>query len=234
MSVYDRSPAPDLQVIDRWTDGVGWLAHPREEGRRASHAINADDGVWVIDPIDAPGIDELLEEFGDVAGVAVLSSHHARDAGAIANRLDVAVHIPRWMDRVAERVDAPIERYESTFGDSGFEIYRFDPLSLWQEVVAYREDDGTLIIPDLLASGPGYTVNSERIGVVLSHRLFPPRETLGELDPERILFGHGEGVFEDASAALDDALAGARKRFPRALVSQLGTNIRLLVAAMKD
>jgi hypothetical protein len=41
-------------------------------------------------------------------------------------------------------------------------------------------------------------------------------------------------VFEGASVALDDALSGARKRFPRALVSQFGTNVRLLVAAMRD
>lgn len=233
MSVYERSSATNPRVIDRWDDGVGWLAHPREKGMRASHAIRADDGVWVIDPVDAPGVDELLDDLGDVAGVAVLCSHHARDAGTVATRHDVAVHVPRWMDRVAERVDAPVERFDATFGDSRFEIRRFEPLSLWQEAVAYREDDGTLVVPDLLASGPGYTVGDERVGVVLSHRLFPPR-ALDELEPERILFGHGEGVFEDASQALDDALAGSRRRFPRALIGQLGTNVRLFVAAMRD
>ncbi|MFB6297218.1 MAG: hypothetical protein ABEH56_01725, partial [Salinirussus sp.] len=75
---------------------------------------------------------------------------------------------------------------------------------------------------------------NERVGLVLSHRLFPPRDRLGDLDPERILFGHGEGVFADAGAALDTALSGARKRFPRALVTQLGTNLRLLIAAMNE
>ncbi|WP_135533948.1 hypothetical protein [Halostella pelagica] len=234
MPVYERSSATEFQVIDRWSGGVSWLAHPNEEGERASHAIRADDGVWVIDPVDARGIDDLLGELGDVAGVAVLCSYHARDAGAIANRHDVAVHVPRWMDRVAERVSAPIERYKTTIGESGFHVTRVEPLSMWQEAIAYRESDGTLIVPDLLGSGSGYTVSDERIGVVLSHRLFPPRETLGELDPDRILFGHGGGVFEDANAALDDALSGARKRFPRALLSQFGTNVRLFAAAMRD
>ncbi|MDZ5810787.1 hypothetical protein U4E84_05420 [Halorubrum sp. AD140] len=234
MPVYDRSSASDVKVIDRWDDGFGWLAHPEEEGKRASHAVKADDGVWVIDPVDAPNIDELLDELGDVTGVAVLCSHHARDAGTVANRYGVPVYVPRWMNRVGERVDAPIEQYDSEFGDSGFEVYRFEPLSLWQEAIAYREADGTLIIPDLLASGPGYTVGSERVGVVLSHRLFPPRATLGDLEPERILFGHGEGVFVDATAALDTALSGARKRFLPALVTQLGTNLRLFIAAMND
>lgn len=81
---------------------------------------------------------------------------------------------------------------------------------------------------------PGYTVGDERLGVMLSHRLFPPRETLGGLEPDRILLGHGGGVFDDASSALADSLAGARKRFPRALVTQLGTNVRLLTAAVND
>ncbi|KZN25120.1 hypothetical protein A4G99_00880 [Haladaptatus sp. R4] len=234
MPVYERSSATDFRVIDRWDGGFSWLAHPTEEGMRTSHAVTADDGVWLIDPLDAPKLDALLDDLGNVVGVAVLCSHHARDAGIIAARHDVSVHVPRWMGRVGERVDAPIERFETTFGDSGFRVRRFEPLSLWQEAVAYREEDRTLIVPDLLASGPGYTVGEERIGVVLSHRLFPPRDALGELEPERILFGHGSGVFEEASAAFDDALDHARKRFPRAFVEQFGTNVRLLLAAMKD
>jgi len=233
MPVYERAPATDPAVIDRWEGGVGWLAHPDEEGLRASHAVATDDGVWVLDPLDAPGLDELLAVLGDVAGVAVLCSHHARDAGAVANRHDVAVHVPQWMDRVAGRVDAPVVRYEDSFGASGFEITRVEPLSLWQEAIAYRPADGTLVVPDLLGSGPGYTVRDERVGVVLSHRPVPPRDALGDLDPERILFGHGRGVLEDASDALDDALAGARRRFPRALLGTLGTNLRLFRAAME-
>lgn len=233
MPVYDRSTASDFQVIDRWADGVGWFAHPGESGRRASHAVGADDGVWVFDPLDARGVDDLLAELGDVAGVAVLSSHHARDAGAIAARHGVPVHVPVWMDRVGPRVDAPVRRYETTFGESGFRVHRFEPLSLWQEAVAYRPADGTLVVPDLLGTGPGYVVGDERVGVVLSHRLFPPRR-LADLEPERLLFGHGTGVFEDAAAVLEDAISGARRRFPRALATQLGTNLRLFLAAMGE
>ncbi|RQG96546.1 MBL fold metallo-hydrolase [Natrarchaeobius chitinivorans] len=234
MPVYDRSPSDELHEIDRWEDGFGWFAHPDETGRRASHAVRADDGVWVIDPVDAPGLDERLADLGPVVGVAVLCSHHARDAGAVASRHDVPVFVPRWMDRVEERTGAPVERFETTLGDSGFRIMRFEPLSMWQEAVAYREDDGTLIVPDLLGTGPGYTAGDERVGIVLSHRLFPPRDALGDLEPERILFGHGEGILEDADEALRDALAGSRRRFPRALATQLGTNLRLLLAATGD
>jgi hypothetical protein len=222
-----------LQEIDRWEEGVGWIAHPEEDGERASHALKADDEVWVIDPVDAPGIDELLGEMGDVAGVAVLSSHHARDAGPIATRHDVAVHIPQWMDRIAARVDAPIKHEKRVLGNIGFNSYPVEPLSIYQGAIAYRDADGTLIVPDLLSSGSAYPVGDERIGVMLGVRPFPPRNTFDGLEPERILFGHGEGVFEDATTALDDALATARKRYLQALVENLGTNLRLFSASME-
>jgi hypothetical protein len=234
MPVYDRSPATELREIDRWSEGVGWLAHPTEDGKRASHAIKGDDGVWVIDPVDAPGIDALLDELGDVTGVAVLSSHHARDADTIATRHDVAVHIPRWMDRIAERVDAPIEREDGILESLGFDVTRVNPLSIYRGAIAYRDTDGTLIVPDLLSSGSAYPVGDERIGVMLGIRPFPPRSVFRGFEPERILFGHGEGVFENATAALNDALDGSRKRFPLALVRNFGMNLRLLKAAMLD
>jgi hypothetical protein len=220
--VYDRGDAERLQVIDRWDDGVGWLAHPAETGRRASHAVRADDGVWVLDPVDAPGVDDLLAELGEVAGVAVLSSYHARDAGALAARHDVSVHIPEWMDRVAERVDGRAERYEESFGASGFEVSRIEPLGDWQEAVAYRPADGTLIVQDLLASGPGYTVADERVGVTLMFRLSPPREPFADLEPERILFGHGEGVFEDATPACTTPSTGPAAGFRAHWFASLG------------
>ncbi|MFB6179654.1 MAG: hypothetical protein ABEI77_08025 [Halorientalis sp.] len=234
MPAYDRSPPQSYREIDRWSGGVGWLAHPNEDGKRASHAIAADDGLWVFDPLDVPGLDELLAEFGTVAGVVVLSSYHARDAGEIATRHDVAVSVPRWLDRIPERVEAPIQRFDAAIGNSGFEVRQCEPIPGWREAVAYHADSATLYVPDLLGTAPGYTVGNERLGVFLTHRLFPPHETLTDLDPERIILGHGTGVFENASTALDDALSGARRRFPRALVTNLRTNCRLLVDALRD
>ena len=71
MSAYDRGRATDFREIDRWRGGVGWMAHPTELGERASHAILGDEGLWVIDPLDAPGIDDLFDEFGDGVGMRV-------------------------------------------------------------------------------------------------------------------------------------------------------------------
>jgi hypothetical protein len=234
MPAYDRTPAEDIREIDRWSGGVGWIAHPEEEAQRASHAIATPDGkgVWLLDPLDADGVDALLGEFGPVVGVAVLFNWHARDAGAFARRHGVAVHVPEWMDRVEERIDAPIERYRDGFGD--FEVRRYAPIPGWNEALAYRVADGTLAVADAFGSAPGYVVGDERIGMPVSQRPWPPREQLRDCDPERILLGHGAGVFTDAAAALDDALDGARRRLPRALLANGATQLRALYEATTD
>ncbi|MFB6183934.1 MAG: hypothetical protein ABEI96_05210 [Haloarculaceae archaeon] len=232
--MYDRGEPDDPQFLDRWDGGVGWIAHPDEGSRRASYAVRADDGVWLFDPLDAPGVDDRVTTLGDVAGVAVCSNWHARDAGAFARRYDVAVHVPAWMTRVADRVDAPVERYREVPGNSGFRVRRVDPLPGWREGVAYREADGTLYAPDVLTALPDATVGDERVGLALPCRLFPPREQLCDCDPERILVGHGSGVFRDADDALANVLDGARWRVPRALVRQGPTQVRGILGAVLD
>jgi hypothetical protein len=220
MTVYDRSGADTFREVNTWPDGFGWFAHPDERGERASHAIRGDDGVWLVDPIDAPGIDARIEELGDVAGVAVLSNWHARDAGEFAARHDVAVHLPDWMTRVSDLVDVRVERYERYLGDSGFQVDHVTPLPGWHEGVAYRDSDGTLYTPDLLTTSDYGLVGDERLGLTLPSRPFPPRAVLEDCQPARVLVGHGNGVFENADAALEDAVDNARRRFPRALLTQ--------------
>lgn len=219
--VYDRTPPDDFAVVDRWNDGFGWQAHPEEPAARTSHAVRDGDGsVWLVDPLDAPGLDDRIAELGPVAGVAVLSNWHARDAGALADRHGVPVSIPSWMDRVPDLVDVPVARFEGadgTDGPAGFRVEGAGPLPGWREGVAYRERDGTLYTPDLLTTAR--LVGDERVGLTLAARPLPPRGLLGDLDPERILVGHGHGVFADADAALADCLAGARRRLPRATVA---------------
>ena len=66
-------PGRDPTVVDRWDSGLGWIAHPEERIQRASHAIESEDGAWLIDPVDAAGLDELLADVvhpsGGVAGL---------------------------------------------------------------------------------------------------------------------------------------------------------------------
>ncbi|PSP27909.1 hypothetical protein BRC65_03705, partial [Halobacteriales archaeon QH_2_65_14] len=52
-----------------------------------------------------------------------------------------------------------------------------------------------------------------RLGVHPVLRLFPPSK-LTRLDPDRLLVGHGAGIHNDASGALEAAIDGARRRMP--------------------
>lgn len=208
---------PDLQEAQRWEGGVSWLAYPEEGMQRASHALAVDDAVWVVDPVDAPDLDDLLAAFGDVAGVVVGLDRHTRDAAAIATRHDVPVYLPDWMSGVEEDLDAPVERFGRELADTGIRAITVRDAALppWQESALYRESDGTLIVPEALGTAPYYVVGDERLGVHPMLRLFPPRDAFGSLAPERILTGHGKGIAEDATDVLDDALEGARRRTPR-------------------
>ena len=62
----------DLTEIDRFEGGVGWLAYPDETMERASHAVESDGQLWIFDPVDADGVDDLVElpdEVVDPVGV---------------------------------------------------------------------------------------------------------------------------------------------------------------------
>jgi len=230
--MYRRDDGADYRVVDRWHRGVGWQAYPGEDGQRTSHAIeDPDGGVWLVDPLDAPGVEDAYADLGEVVGVAVLADYHARDAAAVAERHDVPVTVPTGLDRAAERVDAPTRRVSDSL--AGFELRRVSPLGAWTEAVAYRERDGTLYVPDVLSSGTTFTVGDERLGLNVLARLVPPRDAFAGIDPSRVLLGHGRGVFGDAAAALDDSLANARKRLPRALVSTAPRELKAMVDAVR-
>lgn len=235
MPIYDRRPASEYEVVDQWDCGIGWLAHPNETGRRTSHAVIGEDGgLWLIDPIDAPGIDEELSKLGDVRGVIVCSNYHVRDADIFAARLDVPVYCPPWLSRAASQLDAQVEPERKTVGTSGFELRRCRPFPGWSEAVAYRVTDRTLYVPDILGTSPLFTVGEERLGMYLLCRFAPPRQVFEGLSPQQILVGHGTGIFENASAVLRTALDGARRRLPAALRSNGWRQLRALTVALGD
>lgn len=234
MPAKARGPGTTLREIDRFGGGVGWLAHPDERMQRASHALVDGGDVWVVDPVDAAGLDARLADLGDVAGVVVLFNWHARDAGSVAARHDVPVFVPTWVTRVAGRVDAPVERFDGALAETGFRAIRITPHPLWREAALFRAADGTLVVPDSVGTAPYFRAPGERLGVSPYQRLWPPRRALGGLAPERLLVGHGPGVLDDAAGALADALDGARRRAPAAVASNLGTLPRTLAAALRD
>lgn len=218
MTLKGSGLATEWQEINRFEDGVSWLAYPEEMMQRASHAVVGDDGgVWVIDPVDVEGLDDLLAEFGDVAGVVILLDRHKRDCAEVANRHDVPVWVPSFMDGVTTELDASIQRFNNALGNSGFVLHELVNKSFWQEGVLYNEETGVLIVPEAVGSTEYFRTSERQLGVHPMLRVLPPRE-LTQFQPSRVLVGHGPGVSENVSEVLEDAVSGARIRTPRLFI----------------
>ena len=229
---YNRGPPERAEQACAWEDGVSWIAHPDERGRRASHAIETEAGVWLVDPLDATNLADLLDPLGEVVGVAVLSSWHPRHAGRLARRYGVAVHVPTWMGRVSARVDAPVKRYTLAPSDA-FRVVSARPFPTWQEAMLYHGATGTLFVPDSLGTVEHWCLAGERLGLPLFRRPQPPVGLRG-LDPDRVLVGHGEPVTERAADALAGALDGTRQTLPRAFVETGPPALRGVLAAVRN
>ena len=82
----------------RSTLGVSWLADAGEMMQRACHVVRlgASGGkVWIVDPVDVPGLDERIAAVaaGDgIAGVLQLLDRHERDCAKLAERHDAPLH----------------------------------------------------------------------------------------------------------------------------------------------
>lgn len=207
-----------IETIDRFDGGVGWIAHPEETLERASHALVVDDAVWLVDPLDAPGVDELLDEFDEIAGVVVLLDRHMRDAATFADRYDVPVYLPAPIDRMPET--DRIERISGSLPGTRYRTITVLDKPGWHEVALYDETTATMVVPEALATIPSFRAGPERLGVHPALRLFPPR-VLRRYTPERILVGHGRGVFEKATEALRAAIDGSRRRAPSVYINSL-------------
>lgn len=191
-----------LRFSDEFEHGFGW--HPEgEKLQRTSHALRVGGGVWLTDVVDGPGLDERIRELGEPSGVVQLIDRHERDNAAVADRLGVALHVTPFTDVPgAPFVVLPVVRR------------RF-----WREIALWFPEKRILVCGDALGSLGYFRARDEPFGVHPMLRLFPPRGALGGLEPEHILYGHGEGVHgPQAAPALREALATARRRLPRSLL----------------
>lgn len=181
-----------VSFCDEFEHGFGWV---EDEGlmRRCGHALRAGGGVWLVDPFDHPGLDDRIRGLGEPAGVVQLLDRHGRDGDAIARRLGVPVH----------RLDAP----------APFEAIALRTPPNWHEIALWWPAERVLVCGDALGTVGYFRAGGERLGVHPLLRPWPPRR-LRRLKPEEILVGHGAGIHEGAPAALDEALATARRRIP--------------------
>jgi hypothetical protein len=187
--------------VDEAEWGFGWIPPEKPRLRIASHALLAGGRVWLVDPAEA-NVDERIRALGEPAGVIQLLDRHKRACASFAARLGVPHHrVP--FDRIPEAPFEPIPVACSRW---------------WKEVALWWPERRVLVCGDALGTVPHYfALKPERLGVHPLLRLRPPRR-LQHYDAEHVLCGHGEGVHENAAAAVREAVETARRRLPRALV----------------
>jgi hypothetical protein len=186
----------DVRWVDEFESGFGW--GQRETRARTAHALVVDGGVWLIDPVDVPGLDERIRAAGEPRGVVQLLDRHNRDCAELAARYGVPHIGPR---------DA---------ADTPFSLIGVVSVPRWHERALWWEAGRVLAVADVLGTRPYFLAPGDQLGVHPFLRLTPPR-TLRGLEPLHILVGHGKGVHgEEAPAALRNALDTARRRAPAA------------------
>jgi hypothetical protein len=198
-------------VYERFDGGFTWIAHPGEAMERASNALETDEGVWLLDPVDAEGLDDEVAEHGTVAGVALLLDRHERDAARIADRHGVPVSRAPGIER---SVEAPTQDLTEGLPGTDYEFLTVQDGPLWHEVGLW--DGETLVVPESLGTNDFSRAGGERLGLNPVARLLPPRH-LTEYAPETLLVGHGTPLLDDVPPAVRAALANARRRLPKAL-----------------
>ena len=190
-----------MRFCDEGNFGFGWLDQD-DRLRRASHALAAEGGVWLVDPVVWPEAEARVRQLGEPRGVVQLLDRHERDCADVAERLGVPHHVvPR----------APIE-------GAPFELLPVSGWRLWREVALWWPGRRVLVVADALGTVGYFRAPGERLGVHPLLRLRPPR-ALRLVFPEHVLTGHGAGVHADAARTLHRALATSRRRLPAALWS---------------
>jgi hypothetical protein len=188
-------------VTHRFLDGLGpagfgWLMEERYA--RASHALDDGGRVWLIDPVDVPGLDERIRAHGEPAGVVQLLDRHNRDCAALAERLAVPLYV------VPDRIDG-----------SPFELVPVVRWRRWREAALWWPEQRALVTADALGTSL-FFAGGAPVGVHPLLRLVSPPRVLGRFEPEHLLVGHGEGVHgPETAGALRQALRTARTGLPR-------------------
>ena len=207
--VAERVSETKVTICDEGDFGFGWISSEPALLQRASHALVSGGRVWLVDPVDGPGIEERLSALGEPAGVLQLVDRHSRDCAALAGRLGVPLHrVPL--------VGVP---------GSPFEVRKVLNVPGWREVALWWEAERVLVCTEALGTVSYFRGADEPLGVHPFLRLYQPgalRDMAKCLAPGHVLVGHGAGVHGDGAApALRRAVLGARGAAPRWLRDQI-------------
>ena len=193
-----------MQICDETPFGFGWIAPEPPMLERSSHALRTEAGVFLVDPVEVPGIDQRIRALGTVAGVIQLLDRHGRDCWRFADRHQVPLHRTPF----------------AGIPDSPFEVIRVIETAIWKEVALWWPQERVLVTADALGTPGYYRAPAEKIAVSPPLRPFPPRR-LRDLAPEHVLCGHGRGLHgPDAAAAVREAIDGSLRRAPNWLIGQ--------------
>jgi hypothetical protein len=181
--------------------GFTWVQDEAME--RASHAIVADGRVWVVDPVDSPGVVERAQGLGEIAAVVQLLDRHNRDCEAIAARLGV-----------------PHLRVPDALPDAPFDVVPVLALKRWREAALWWPERELLVVAEAIGTADVFTAGGH--GAVGMHPILRPRppKALRGYRPEHLLCGHGPPVHGAAARdGVEWAYAHARSDIPRLLAS---------------
>lgn len=201
----------EAEFIDEWEKGFGWIAKPEEDMVRTSHAFR-DDGVYLVDPLDAENLDEKLDEYGEVKGIIVLFDRHLRDSEELAEKYSCPVYIPEWLEK---SINAEVIEVEDRIPGTDWRLIDSVDTFTGREAGLYHEKSGTLIVADSLGTVEMFCGRGEKLGLNPLYRLNPPKNLLN-FDVERIFCGHGKGIQENTESTLKNTLSKARRKTPSA------------------
>jgi len=209
-------------TIDEGDAGFGWLADPSEMMQRAAHAFRGADGrLWLVDPVDTPGLDAVLTSHGEVGGVIVAFDRHRRDAAQIADRYDLPVTVPPVLEDFAASIPAAT-RVRRSVEAAGLRFHTLvdSRIPPWREVAVIGPDGSTVYVPEVVGRADYYTASGEQVGVHPMLRVSPPRAAMRGLSIETLWCGHGRGL-SGAQTEVDRALREARSRLPAAYLGAI-------------
>ena len=198
-----------------------WLLGPSDPQTRASSAVMVNSGTFLVDPVDADGLDELLAKLPRVIGIVTLLDRHGRDAASIAARLGAPRLIPRALGGQGVGIDGVEERVV-------FASRR------WHEALLWVPEQRLLVCAEVLGTAPWDLARAgDPLGLHPFARPWPPRRAFEGINPDVIAVGHGPPLTDNAAEAMRRVLGGARRQLPRAWLRLVPEAIRASRAARR-